>query len=1391
MKRGRGKAQSALWAVLVSLCVLVCLFVCADGSALGAVSHAYLPQVSEELAKGVPAGCSVKPPPLAEPPCIKGALAGSSALTVDGKNLWVADAVEGQVRVDRFNDETGAFAGPQLNEAEGVSRLGGTLAVGHAFSGEQVYTEVAGGMAVFNGVSGKLLGKWTGKHTKNEGFRGSGIGVAVDTSASFSDEHKGDVYVAAPSAGEPVPKVVDVFDPAKAKEAGEEPVEVVAELEGTCEKPGEALPCAGSKLLPFHEPRRVAVSPLNGDVLVADGTPAECSHGFQECVVDVFEPVPGMPKVYTFLFAIKEANGVPFRDIVGLAVDGNGDIYVAEGNSGGSITPNVVDQFNSESVYLGRLTRTPSHSFMEVGAVAVDPASGGVFVGDPSIGLPVKAFGKSVVIPDVAVAPASAVHARHVVLNGTVKLDKAGPAQCFFDYGTTKAYGKTVPCKPATVTEAEGEPAAVSAEVGGLEPDTTYFYRVRAVNSSGVPSAGEGAADEGAVTTPGPGLHGEFSSEVAATAATLDAAIDPHGSNTSYYFQYVDPAGEGTPSTEVCRPTGLASCRGLPAPPGEALGSTPGDQHLSQRLQSLSPNTTYHYRVVVVSEPEAGKSEEYAEQDKSLTTQPAPAGFSLPDGRQWELVSPPDKHGALLLQIWKAWVIQSSRSGDAFTDLASTPTEEGAPGYFDHEQILSTRGQTGWSSQNISLPHHEPAQLSVGEGQEYRFFSEDLSLGLAESFGEFTSLKPFVFPPDSERTPYIRHDLTCPSAPGSCFEPLVTGAPGYANVPEGTTFGGNPTTDTGVVRFVGGTPDLRHVLVSSGSGAPLKAGAPAGALYEWSAGKPASEQLALVSVLPEAEGGTPVEGELGGPTDIKSFTGSARWAVSRDGSRVVWSGKPGLYLTDMNSGKSVRLDVVQPGASGGAEVDPQFQLADSEGSRVFFSDPQQLVRGATAGRAGDRAGDLYECEITVEASGPKCSLRDVAPGAVILGGVLGASEDGTYVYFASNNVVGDGGERGAVPGGCKGLYDNTTRGEYDAVGSASCNLYMVHYDAGARSWEAPVFIGALSGQDSRDWSPFVYGQTARVSPRGGWLAFMSDRSLTGYDNHDARSGKPDHEVFVFGAASRTLACASCNPTGARPAGVEVGERVTLVFSTNVWAEAAWIAASIPGWTPFEDAKARYQSRYLSDEGRLFFNSSDALVPQDVNNQEDVYQWEPAGVGGCTASLSTYSPASGGCVGLISSGTSHQESGFLDASESGNDVFFLTTDRLVPQDTDTALDVYDAHVCSVASPCPAPPASLQPCTTADACRAAAPPQPQIFGAPASSTFSGPGNLAPVPPTSGRSAEQVRIAKLGKALKACAKKRDRRKRAACEKRARKLYGKASKAKRAKRAGRGSSR
>jgi hypothetical protein len=191
---------------------------------------------------------------------------------------------------------------------------------------------------------------------------------------------------------------------------------------------------------------------------------------------------------------------------------------------------------------------------------------------------------------------------------------------------------------------------------------------------------------------------------------------------------------------------------------------------------------------------------------------------------------------------------------------------------------------------------------------------------------------------------------------------------------------------------------------------------------------------------------------------------------------------------------------------------------------------------------------------------------------------------------------------------------------------------------------------------------------------------------------------------------------------------------------------------------------------------VFFNSTDSLVPADVNGQFDVYEYEPAGLGSCGLKA--------GCVALMSSGLDAGESAFLDSGSEGEDVFLMTAAKLSPEDTDSLRDVYDARVCTVASDCPATGSGAPPpCGTSDACRAAPSPQPDIFGAPSSSTFSGAGNLtAPGAAATVKEKPLSRARLLANALNACHKNRAKKQRVSCESRARKRYGPPHKARKA---------
>jgi hypothetical protein len=172
--------------------------------------------------------------------------------------------------------------------------------------------------------------------------------------------------------------------------------------------------------------------------------------------------------------------------------------------------------------------------------------------------------------------------------------------------------------------------------------------------------------------------------------------------------------------------------------------------------------------------------------------------------------------------------------------------------------------------------------------------------------------------------------------------------------------------------------------------------------------------------------------------------------------------------------------------------------------------------------------------------------------------------------------------------------------------------------------------------------------------------------------------------------------------------------------------------------------------------------------------ENVYEYEPAGVGTCAKAE--------GCVALISSGTSENESAFLEASVSGDDVFFVTTEKLFATDPDSTYDAYDAHVCTAESPCiQPPPPSTVACEGEAGCKGLSNPVPQ-FGSGGTSLFSGAGNPPGKVEVRGEKEQSKGKAKLSrkqllaKALSKCRKqyKHAKKKRVACERRARKKYG-----------------
>jgi len=803
---------------------------------------------------------------------------GVDAMAVDSGQLFVAERISnvssgaGSLRLDRFTAASGGFeaqlARSEERSGELEARVRG-LAVAHEPGSALIYLAGVGRLAVLS-ATGTLRATWTGAAALGGPFA-SIAGVAVDNDPSFEDSARGDVYVAAENAGGL--HVVDVFKPAAAPGYGEE---VVGQLTGTCETAGEVAAGGGAcAVLPFSGPHAVAVDQANGLVLVADGA-----------AVDAFEP-GAVPGEYLFEGQIAGVTPTePFRGaIASLAVDGEsageGSVYVSE--EGGT----AVDEFKllgaggESSQYAGRLTGTAEGApFENVVSLAVDPADNHVYVGDRELeGAAVDVFGPNIEVPALKTGPPTEVGPRGAILNGSVNTEEQGEASCQFIWGASPT--ELTHSEPCAHTVPKGPaPVPVSAALAGLlAPDTTYYYRLQATSlASGETNPGEPSEDE-SFTTLGPEIEASVA-EVASSSATLEGSVDPRGAPTSAYFQYGRCA-----SASACPVSGFENA--VPAAPGQTLGAGSEAVELgAQHVQGLAPGSVYHYRVVALSTL-AGSSEveQFAGAEATFKTQGA-GSFVLPDGRRWEMVSPPQKRGAYIEPIFNPHVIEAAAGGNAITYVADTPTEAGAQGSAHSVQVLSRRGTSGWESQDISTLHAQATPNGSGNGQEYRFFSEDLSVAIVHPYGV---LAPGLSEEATEQTAFLRSDFPagnvgdpCTSA---CYHPLVTPADDTASpfVPFGEEHNceqqiENPAQLCGP-EFLGASPDGRHIVLASNV-ALTSVPAPEGGLYEWNAGSPAGERLQLISLLPSEEG-KPRRPE---PHAVLGFHDeAARGAISADG----------------------------------------------------------------------------------------------------------------------------------------------------------------------------------------------------------------------------------------------------------------------------------------------------------------------------------------------------------------------------------------------------------------------------------------------------------------------------------------------------------------------------
>ena len=432
-------------------------------------------------------------------------------------------------------------------------------------------------------------------------------------------------------------------------------------------------------------------------------------------------------------------------------------------------------------------------------------------------------------------------------------------------------------------------------------------------------------------------------------------------------------------------------------------------------------------------------------------------------------------------------------------------------------------------------------------------------------------------------------------------------------------------------------------------------------LYDWTGGA-----LRLVNVEGEGSHVKPLNNcganlGAGGPTRPGATTVGA---VSADGSKIFFTSCGRLYMR-VEGRETVEVSKPAPGV----ELNPSerrpvnYNAATPDGSEVVFNTATPLLTGETASEDRLFMYDTVTGELMLIRSGVE--ERHGTEGRFVL-----LSEDGSAVYYNVDE-----------------------------------SIYRYETQTGKTS-----FVAAIA-------TPEQFNEPSYTTPDGQSLVFVSS-GRPGVEvagphglELEPRGAAGHHEqLYRYDAADGSVMCVSCGE-GVAPAEGEVRESNGVLETQD----------EVP---PFIQ---------MSENGqRVFFETTAQLVPQDTNSTSkegaggssfpgmDVYEWE---ADGAEEGLGVICRVVVGCTHLISSGEDVGKATLLGASENGDNVFFATAARLVPQATPEFPNIYDARVGGGFPPRQEP----RECLSCQGVGSTAP----LFGPGASLTFAGPGNPVVAP------------------------------------------------------------
>jgi hypothetical protein len=499
-------------------------------------------------------------------------------------------------------------------------------------------------------------------------------------------------------------------------------------------------------------------------------------------------------------------------------------------------------------------------------------------------------------------------------------------------------------------------------------------------------------------------------------------------------------------------------------------------------------------------------------------------------------------------------------------------------------------------------------------------------------------------------------------------------------------------------------------------------------------------------------------------TSLGANTGEKQGALSQDGRVAVFtadhsegsecSGPPvNEVYARIDGERTVAIsepshkDCEECNTATGLE-DALYRAASADGGRVYFTTSQELLPGA-------KGSNLYVYDFGA-AAGRRVSLASAGSPEASVQGVVRISVDGSHAYFIATGSLTGANAEGKLPS------------------AGSPNLYLFERDSRFPAGRV-AFIATLAESDAADWGQGDFQRPAALTPTGENLLFSSSAQLTAGDTSSQR------QLFAYDATSEALARISIGQhSAAYPGGYRENGN-----STN---EVDQVTIATPSFGEYGNATGQ-AARTMSDDGHyIFFQTPLALTPEAADNlkagrscgfgleneageclfgetpiyMQNVYEYR------WTNRISdgnVYLIADGGAPSLFHEGT---RTPLLGTDASGVNVFFLTTQALVPQHADSQMTLYDARVGGGFSQA----ASAAGCA-ATSCERPASTAPEL-PAPASASWPAGENAAPTAaPPGAKPKSTSRRARLSRALHACRRK-TRSRRRACENAARRRFG-----------------